>query len=492
MKSYFAYIRVSTTRQGEEGVSLQEQRRAIVEYASRRGITVTEWFEEQLSAAKRGRPVFTRLVCMLKSKQAAGIIIHKIDRGARNLRDWADMADLMDRGIEVHFAHESIDLHTRSGRLSADILAVVAADYIRNLREEVVKGINGRLKQGLFPFAAPVGYLNNGSGKVKTVDPVRGPFVTLAFELYASRQHTLQTLADELFARGFRTKTGNRVRFNQLATILRNPFYIGLISLRGHNDMFPGLHVPLVTSTLYNQVQLILDRKRTKLRQHNQFLLRSLIRCDHCKLSVIAERKKGHIYYRCHRRNCPITCIREERLESMVIDVLKKLSITSDEEPILAEALADLRRREIEISGKLERDCEEELSRIQHSIKRILETFLDNVIPKELFDEGHSSLLMERRACEERLAKLQAGQDISRNTQEFIASLRSMCEIFCTGAFDEKRKVLDQLLATFSTNGSSNIRLSISPLMQQIACREKTKAAWEMLLPAIIKELAAK
>ena len=164
MKSCFAYIRVSTTRQGAAGVSLQEQRRAILEYASKRGITVAEWFEEQVSAAKRGRPVFTRLVKLLKSKKSTGIIIHKIDRGARNLRDWADMAELMDRGIEVHFAHESIDLHTRNGRLSADILAVVAADYIRNLREETFKGIQGRLRQGLFPFAAPVGYRRYGFG----------------------------------------------------------------------------------------------------------------------------------------------------------------------------------------------------------------------------------------------------------------------------------------------------------------------------------------
>ncbi len=164
MKSYFAYIRVSTARQGEEGVSLQEQKSSILEYASRRGFTISEWFEEQISAAKRGRPIFTTLLKLLKSKKASDIIIHKIDRSARNLRDWADIADLMDRGIEVHFVHESIDLGSRTGRLSADILAVVASDYIRNLREEVMKGIRGRLKQGLFPFSAPIGYLNTGPG----------------------------------------------------------------------------------------------------------------------------------------------------------------------------------------------------------------------------------------------------------------------------------------------------------------------------------------
>lgn len=102
MKSYFAYIRVSTTRQGEEGVSLQEQRRANLEYASRRGITVGKWFKEQVGAAKQGPPMFTRLVGLLRSRRAAGLIIHKIYRGARNLWDSADMGELMDRGIEVH------------------------------------------------------------------------------------------------------------------------------------------------------------------------------------------------------------------------------------------------------------------------------------------------------------------------------------------------------------------------------------------------------
>lgn len=74
MKSYFAYIRVSTARQGEEGVSLQEQKSSILEYASKRGMHIAEWFEEQESAAKRGRPVFTRLVAMLKARRAAGIV----------------------------------------------------------------------------------------------------------------------------------------------------------------------------------------------------------------------------------------------------------------------------------------------------------------------------------------------------------------------------------------------------------------------------------
>jgi hypothetical protein len=120
-------------------VSLQEQNDAIIRYAQRQNLTLVRSFEEQETAAKLGRPVFSEMLRLLKHGKAAGVVIHKIDRGARNLKDWADLAELIDIGVEVHFANESLDLNTRGGRLSADIQAVVAADFIRNLREETKK-----------------------------------------------------------------------------------------------------------------------------------------------------------------------------------------------------------------------------------------------------------------------------------------------------------------------------------------------------------------
>src|SRR6185312_3684708 len=190
MKQYFAYTRVSTVRQGEHGVSLQEQKSEIERDARQKGLVISEWFEERETAAKFGRTLFTQLMMRLRRKEAAGVVIHKIDRSARNLRDWADIAQLVDDGVEVHFTRESVDMQSSSGRLSADVQAVVAANYIRNLREETIKGLYGRLKKGIYPLPAPLGYLNQGSGKPKTIDPERGPFIKQAFELYASRSHS--------------------------------------------------------------------------------------------------------------------------------------------------------------------------------------------------------------------------------------------------------------------------------------------------------------
>lgn len=209
---FYGYVRVSTVKQGEQGVSLAQQREAIGRYADKAKLPIVDWFTEQETAAKRGRPVFGQMLKKLKAGRAKGVIIHKIDRSARNLKDWADLGELIDSGVEVHFANESLDLHSRGGRLSADIQAVVAADYIRNLREETKKGFYGRLKQGLYPRPAPIGYLNQGPGKLKLVDSHQAPLVRQAFELYSTGQYNLRELTEVMYQQGLRTPKGTKVK----------------------------------------------------------------------------------------------------------------------------------------------------------------------------------------------------------------------------------------------------------------------------------------
>lgn len=60
--TFIAYTRVSTQKQGIEGVSLVEQRRAIESYARRRHLKIIKWHEERSTAAKQGRPVFREIL----------------------------------------------------------------------------------------------------------------------------------------------------------------------------------------------------------------------------------------------------------------------------------------------------------------------------------------------------------------------------------------------------------------------------------------------
>jgi len=143
-KQYFSYIRVSTARQGEHGVSLKEQQDAILRYAQKNSLQIARSFEERETAAKLGRPIFSQMIRSLRHGEAQGVVIHKIDRGARNLKDWADPGVLVGTRVDVHYANGSLDLHTRGDRLQADTQAAVTADDIRNFREQSNKDSLGR------------------------------------------------------------------------------------------------------------------------------------------------------------------------------------------------------------------------------------------------------------------------------------------------------------------------------------------------------------
>ncbi|MBR9702275.1 recombinase family protein, partial [Candidatus Pacearchaeota archaeon] len=167
MEKVYGYIRVSTAKQGK-GVSLVEQKDAIDAYAKRHNLTIGKWFEEVETAAQKGRPVFSEMIKLLKKGKSNGVIMHKIDRSARNMRDWSELTELADNdGVQVHFVQESVNLLRDNDRLSADMQAVVASHYVRNLRKETIKGLYGRLKQGVYPFQAPIGYLDTGAGNPK-------------------------------------------------------------------------------------------------------------------------------------------------------------------------------------------------------------------------------------------------------------------------------------------------------------------------------------
>lgn len=138
-RTYIAYLRVSTLRQGETGVSLSEQRLDIEGYTRTNGLRITRWFTEIQSAGSTTRPVFRKVVSLLRAGTVTGLIVHKIDRGTRNFADWATLGSLIDTGADIRFVKDNLDLHSRRGRLAAAIRAVVGADYIRNLREETRK-----------------------------------------------------------------------------------------------------------------------------------------------------------------------------------------------------------------------------------------------------------------------------------------------------------------------------------------------------------------
>jgi hypothetical protein len=298
MKPVYAYIRVSTAKQGEQGVSLQEQQEAIERYAEKNALSIVSCFEEHETAAKRGRPVFSHMLSLLRQGKATGVVIHKIDRSARNLRDWADLGQLIDEGVEIHFAHESLDLHSRGGR----------------------------------------------------------------------------------------------------------------IGIKRTGEMFRGAHEPLVSKALFDRVRLVLSGKhRLKVVKHD-FIFRRLLTCAECTHALVGERQKGHVYYRCHSRECPMTGIREEPVEQRITEVLSPLSLTPEELEEIRRKIHALREN---WDGERDREIRAvalELGNLRERLNRLTDAYLDHMVDKQAFEERRMNLLFEEKAIEDQMREIKDGK----------------------------------------------------------------------------------
>ena len=461
MKNIFAYIRVSGKKQ-REGVSLPEQKRILLEYAQKHKLNIIRWFEETKTAAKRGRPEFTEMMKLLKKGKADGVVIHKIDRSARNLHDWAHIGDLIDNDIDVYFAHESLDMNERSGRLSADIQAVIASDYVRNLKQEITKGLYGRLQQGIFPFRAPIGYNDTGKGKVKTIDPVQGECVKELFELYLTGRYNVKTLAIEMNKRGMKNKLGNPIDKNTVCSILKNPFYIGLIKIKGQT--FEGKHEPLIDLRTFQKVQEIIATKNNRTGGMKRFYtFKRLITCS-CGYRLIGEHHKKHMYYRCQTKECPTKCIREDSINASFEHLIKSIKLSNREcggiKTIFKErdekynAIREKSLQGINLQIKLQKNQEQ----------KVLDTYLEGLIDKEMYLHRKEEIHLKIKEIESKKKKLNDSKsEVFEKLDNFLELAKSLKNIYNSANSEEKREIIENVTSNLSVEGKKLYFTMVSP-----------------------------
>lgn len=439
MISCFGYLRVSTVRQGE-GVSLQEQRSAIEDCAKKRGLIVSEWFEEKETASKAGRPVFNQMIKRLRHGHAEGLVVHKLDRSARNLHDWAIVSALMDVNIVFHIATEPIDFTTRGGRMTADFLAVIAADFSRNQREETRKGLYGRLKQGLYPFKAPLGYLDTGRGQAKAPCPKNGPLIKDLYTLYLSGQHSLRSLHAEMNRRGLRGISGKPVSLHGIEKILSNTFYHGLITIARTGETFAGKHKPLVTKRQFAQVQLIkAGRCGPKVTRHNHSF-QGIFRCGLCDGPMVPELQKGHVYYRCTSKRCEMTSLREDRIERALLTRLSEAEFTkSDIGQIKDRWDAGGADKDIEANR---RSILARIEAFETKLVRMTDLLIDGTLDKHTFETSKQTTNFELSQLRGQLDLMPNPAELRKEQADYIKLFSSLVDTYRAGTRAERRELL--------------------------------------------------
>ena len=358
-KRAVSYLRVSTREQAQrggatEGFSIPAQREANKKKAMALGaLIVKEFVDRGESARSANRPELQK---MLHYLQDAGdidyVIVHKLDRLARNRADDVDINRILDQtGTRLISTTENID-QTPGGILLHGIMSSIAEFYSRNLASEVVKGLSQKARAGGTIGRAPLGYLNkqgrDNQGREARwvdIDPVRGPLITQAFTEYATDRWTLSTLTDHLTAQGLTTvptpsRPSHPLGHNKLLAILHNPYYRGIVTYQG--VQYPGKHQPLIDDATWQRVQTILNQHRHGERQriHNHHL-KTTIRCGQCGGRLIihnAKARNGQIYpyfvcsYRQrHRTQCSFKAVLIDEVDIAIADLYHYIHITPED-----------------------------------------------------------------------------------------------------------------------------------------------------------------
>ncbi|NDR57648.1 recombinase family protein [Aliiruegeria sabulilitoris] len=451
MKPCFGYIRVSSQKQGE-GVSLEAQKDAITEFASRENLEIIRWFEEKETAAKTGRRVFNDMIRELKRGRAAGLIIHRIDRSARNFLDWGRIGELSDKGIDVYFATESLDFRSRGGRLVADIQMAVAADYCRNLSIEARKGINGRLKQGLYPFYAPLGYENQGGGKLKTTDPLRAPLIKQLFNLYLTGDHSIRSLHAEMVKRGLTTRGGKPVSRRTIENILQNRFYCGLTQNGRTGEVFQGKHKPLISVADFARIKAIKEGRYTKKKTKHDHLLRKLFRCGGSGTLLTPERQKGHVYYRCHTAGCVKQTAREELLDAAVFQGLGQLQFTDEDVETMRAKYETW-----DMPARLEEERQNlklRLADAKDRLDRLTDFLLDGTLDREAYARRRETLQIEIAGLNEDLRNLKERDVSAEDIEKFFELMKSLAALYASAKPPAKRGIIENCFSNRTWTGS--------------------------------------
>ncbi len=413
------------------------------------------------------------MIRRLRSGTVRGVVIHKIDRSARNLKDWADLGEIIDRGVEVHFANEGLDLNSRGGRLSADIQAVVASDFIRNLKEETKKGFYGRLKQGILPMPAPLGYRNISSGKPKEPDPKTAPLVRHLFEKYSTGTANFHDLLHEAERIGLRGRSGKQVTMNGLTKLLNNTFYMGLIHIKVSGQSFLGAHQPLISKALFQRVQDVLHGKTNTRTNRHDFLFRRRLSCKGCGHTLIGETHKGFVYYRCQTRECPTTAIREEVAENSFLETLLQLRLLPDEQQYCWQELRRLKADSHKQTEDAIAALKLKLGQIDDRLNRLTDAYIDRLVEKDLFEQRKTALLTERLETSETLSGWESGnRNVADELLEILERANTAYSAYKVGIMPEKREMVDSLTSNRVLNGKL-LEITPSSPFDLIATRSK-------------------
>jgi len=264
-KRAFSYLRVSSEGQvqtdySRDGLSINAQREAAQDKAGGLDAAIVREFTDPAKSAfvdLHKRTSFLEMLAELKrcnqhpATRVDYVIVWKLDRWARNVVDHFQTRELVRQAgaVLVSITEPMIGEDTPESFYMEGMFAVQNQYESMKTGRNVRQGLRQKAKGGGTYGPARFGYRNmvdvlpDGRRVASVeVDPERGSYMTLAFQLYDTGEYSISQLVAELDRLGVRSHPTKRSAGAKLGTsaiqrMLRNPYYAGwIVYKRGTPD----------------------------------------------------------------------------------------------------------------------------------------------------------------------------------------------------------------------------------------------------------------
>lgn len=215
-----AYLRCSTDKQAERGLTLEIQAEKVAAYAALYDIVLVEVIVDAgLSAKTLVRPGLQQALAMLKSGAAEALLVMKLDRLSRSVADLGTLVEKYFQKAALLSVTEQLDTRSAGGRLCLNLLASVAQWERETIGERTAHAMQAKKARHQRVGAVPFGYRLGDDGK--SLSPLEDEQVVIAKARdLRSSGLSLREVAKQLDDAGHRSRSGRAMAAEQVRRLV--------------------------------------------------------------------------------------------------------------------------------------------------------------------------------------------------------------------------------------------------------------------------------
>lgn len=453
------YERVSTLEQALEGYSLGAQDDKLTKHAEYMGFEIfNRYVDDGYSGSSLNRPAIQRLISDIKEGCIDTVLIYKLDRLSRRVKDVLELVDLFERHkVTLYSLTENIDLSSPFGRAALKMAATFSELERENIIERTAMGRVAKIKNGFYSCHGkpPFGYDFDPVTKSFTVNRLEAEIVRDIFERYIGG-YSLRKLNNYCLERYCLAFFNNEMACK---SIIHRPIYAGYIDFMGELVTAKNIE-PIITLNTFLEAK---DSVKEHTRQHTHdnlpYLLTGLLYCAKCGNKFVGKRrnhytvengirvlKYSYVTYGCSARlksgrNYPNTKCNNDIISAIEIEEYVDKFVRN-----LAVSDADIGDNNYSIDT-----FTTDLNALNTDREKLLDLYMDNIIGKVTYLNRIADI--DRKIREIKLIEQNADKTNKKCNRLSIECLRDMLSEYPIATRKEKQRLLKLLINKIVIDG---------------------------------------